>query len=331
MKLGSLSLENNLILAPLQNVTTAPFRIFFRTFYKIGLVCVPMIYTKRIVSNPKSIEYELFNIEKERPISVQLIGNDNEALIKSIDFLESYKFDVLDINAGCPSKRAIKAKEGGYLLKDLKRLEELLKISVNYSSRPVSLKTRLGFNSTKNLKELAQIINNSGIDFTIIHARCVKYRYNENFLDLDSLKKLSQLIEIPIIGNGDIITPLLAKRFLNYTNVNALMIGRGAIGNPLIFHQVDEYLEKGKNIISEFSIRMMKNYIEIYENEIDNYLKEIQLPFPHEEYKFLELKRNSIWLTKNIRDSADIRRGLSKTKNLKQLKIVLDKIFKGYP
>jgi len=122
MKLGSLSLENNLILAPLLEVTTAPYRRFCRKLNKVGLVCIPMLYSKRIETSPHTIEHLLHKIEEERPISIQLVGSDIQAIKKSLDFLENYNFDVLDINAGCPSKRAIRAQEGGYLLNDLNKL-----------------------------------------------------------------------------------------------------------------------------------------------------------------------------------------------------------------
>ena len=116
MKLGTLNLQNRYILAPMLNVTTAPYRRFCRKFQSIGLVSVPMLYTKRIEKDPKSVEKDLYKIEQERPISVQLIGSDPNALKNTIDHLNSYKFDILDLNAGCPSKRAIKAQEGGYLI-----------------------------------------------------------------------------------------------------------------------------------------------------------------------------------------------------------------------
>ena len=128
MKLGRLSLDNNLILAPLQEVTTGPFRRFCRKLNNIGLVSVPMLYTKRIATKPKSVKFSLYRIEEETPVSVQLIGSDPDALKVSLDYLESYQYNVLDINAGCPSRRAIKAMEGGYLLKDLERLKKLVKM-----------------------------------------------------------------------------------------------------------------------------------------------------------------------------------------------------------
>ncbi|MHA1535175.1 MAG: tRNA dihydrouridine synthase, partial [Promethearchaeota archaeon] len=225
MKLGTLFLENNLILAPMLQVSTAPFRRFCRKFGNIGLVCVPMLYTKRIETHSRTVLRYLHKIEEERPVSVQLIGSDLDALKSSIDFLESYQFDVLDINAGCPSRRAIKAHEGGYLLKNLDVLETLLKVAVKYSSRPVSLKMRTGFNNTKNIEAIADIVNRSGIDFLTIHGRTVKGRYLDSTLDLNTKKKIKSLVRIPVVGNGNIDGGLTAEKFLEFTKVDALMIG----------------------------------------------------------------------------------------------------------
>jgi len=326
MNLGSSKLENNLILAPMQNVTTGPYRRFCRRFHKIGLVCVPMLYTKGIASSPKSIEHELVKIEKENPISVQLLGSDPDALKKSIEYLESYKFDVLDINAGCPSKRAIKAKQGGYLLDDFKKLKVLLEIAVKFSSRPVSLKTRTGFKKNFDLVTFKDIINDSGIEFLTVHARTVKNRSNDSAIDLNFIKKLKESISIPLVGNGDINNPKLAKYFIDYTNVDAIMIGRGTLGNPEIFYQIHEYLTKGRGIPFINNKILMRERVELYESLLDDFLDGTTLKYPLEEYKFIELKRNSIWLTKNIENSTELRRKISDTRNLKQLKVVLENI-----
>lgn len=326
MKLGPISLKNNLVLAPLLNVSTAPYRRFCRLFFDIGLVCVPMLYTKRLMNSPKSLEQELVKIEQERPISIQLIGSDIMALRKAIEYLESYKFDVIDINAGCPSRRAIQAKEGGYLLKDLPKLEKILQIALKYSSRPVSLKTRLGFHNSDKIGDIAKIVNNSNISFLTIHARTVKSRFGNNTLNLDALKRIKELIGVPLIGNGDIINPEIAKNVLKYTKVDALMIGRGSIGNPKLFHQIDEYLTKEIKTFTQNNIDSLKNYVKIYEQVLDDYIEETKLNYPNENYKFIELKRNAIWLTKNIKDSTFLRRELSNAKNLNQLRISLQNL-----
>jgi len=327
LKLGTLDLVNKYVLAPMQNVTTAPFRRFLRRFQEIGLVSVPMLYTKRIASNPNSIAHELSKIEDEKPISVQIIGRDLDALKKSIDYLESFKFDVLDINAGCPSRRAINAKEGGYLMKDLKRLEEILRIAVKNSSKPVSLKIRTGFDKPMDFGELYKILNNSGITFLTVHARTVKSKFLGGSIDIKTLRKIKDLLTIPIVGNGDIRSVLGAKNFLERTNVDALMIGRATMGNPKIFQQINEYLLNKKIVPSLNNLDLIEYYINIYEEIIDDYITNLSLPNGNEKFKFNELRRNSIWLTNNIKNSTKIRTQLSKTKNLKQLKSKLKEIF----
>ncbi len=328
MKLGPLILENNLILAPLQRVTTAPYRQFCRKFGKIGLVSVPMLYTKRIQNNPRTVLSDLYKIEKERPISVQLIGSDPIALRDSIDFLESYQFDVLDINAGCPSKRAIKAKEGGYLLNDLKKLSSLIKIATKYSSHLVSLKVRTGFNNSDDVDKLAKIINKSSINFITIHGRTVKDGFDDDALNLKTVKRLKDLLKIPVVGNGNINSPQSAKRFLDFTKVDAIMIGRETMGNPEIFHQINTYLKEGVELVFNNNLIKMKKHIDLYDHCINSYLDEItEFPYPIERYKFMELKRNSIWLTKNIQTSTDIRIKISKAKTLDELLDIFEQIF----
>jgi len=326
MKLGTLALKNNLILAPLENITTSPYRRFCREFFKIGLVCVPMIHSKRLMESPKSIGHELAKLKEERPISVQLITGDSDSLKHAVNFLESYEFDVLDINAGCPSKRAIRLMKGGYLLKDVEKLRKLVSAALKFSSKPVSLKCRIGFDDLDQLEALVDIANNSGIEFITIHARLVKKKYDVKALDLETLKLLKERIDIPVIGNGDIDNPNFAKHFIDYTNVDALMIGRGSIGNPGIFHQIHHFLTEKKIIPFLNNLVIFKQNLEVYERIIEEFLEGVTLKYVPEEFKFIELKKNAIWLTRGMLNSTDIRRKLSKPKNLDDLRIVLEEI-----
>lgn len=329
MKLGPLKLTNRYVLAPMQNVTTAPYRRFCRTFHDIGLVSVPMIYTKNIMKTPRSVEPHLYKIEQERPISIQLIGSDTESLKNSIDFLESYEYDILDINAGCPSRRAINGKEGGYLMKDFEQLKALVQTAVKYSSKPVSLKVRTGFERPMIVEDFTKIVNNSGLSFIIIHARIVKNNYDKGSLDLETVKEVKKNVEIPVVGNGDITDFHTAKQFINYTKVDALMIGRESMGNPEIFRQIHTYLKNGKKKIVQNTLSLLENRVKRYERIIENYLKDLSHPYGNETYKFAELKRNAIWLTKGIENSTDFRIRLSKTKNLLELHTILSKIYKN--
>ncbi|MBD3254864.1 MAG: hypothetical protein GF383_07210 [Candidatus Lokiarchaeota archaeon] len=326
VKLGALTLENNLILGPLLNVTTGPYRRFCRSFFNIGLVCVPMLYTKRIVTEPNILEIELAKIEEERPISVQLIGSNPKDLVKSIDLLESYKFDVLDLNAGCPSKRAIKAKEGGFLLKNLSRLKIMLEKAVKHSSKPVSLKTRLGYDNLTNLNALADIINTSGIDFVTMHARLITDRFGESTLNLHALKKLKKKVTIPVVGNGDISNSQTALDYIENTKVNGLMIGRGSMGNPEIFAQIYNYLQKEMEETFHNTKKLMKKRITLYEKILKIYVEDLNLKYDKEEFIFIELKRNAIWLTKDIKNATIYRTIISNAKSLCDLKIRLSEL-----
>jgi len=330
MKLGRLSINNNLLLAPMQEVTTAPYRRFCRKFQKIGLVCVPMIYIKKIERNPNSFITDLHKIEEERPISIQLVGSDPEALKKTIIFLESYKFDVLDINAGCPSKRAIRAEEGAFLLEDLDKLANLINIALKFSSRPVSLKIRIGVKDIIDLNKLIRVVNNSALEFLIVHGRTVKNKFDKYQLDLETIKRIKERLHIPVIGNGDIDNPSKAKIFLDYTHVDALMIGRGSMGNPEIFNQINYFLKKERYIPFKNDIAKMQKNIQLYENCIDEFINnQITISHSIDDYKFNELKRNSIWLTKNIEDSSLLRKKISNAKNLRELKEILQKIYEN--
>lgn len=327
MKFGPLKLVNRYVLAPMQNVTTAPYRRFCRTFHDIGLVSVPMIYTKNIMKTPKSVEPYLYKIEKERPISIQLIGPDTESLKKSIDFLESYEYDILDINAGCPSRRAINGKQGGYLMKDFKQLDLLIQTAVKHSSRPISLKVRTGFGKPMIVEDFTKIVNNSGLSFITIHARTVKSNYDKDSLDLDTVKKVKQKCSIPVVGNGDINDFHSAKQFINYTEVDALMIGRESMGNPEIFNQIHSYLRSNTELIIKNDLSLLKTRVNKYEKVVENYLKDLSHPYGNQKFKFAELKRNSIWLTKGIENSTDFRIQLSRTKTLQELKLTLSMIY----
>ncbi|MFX0180968.1 MAG: tRNA dihydrouridine synthase [Candidatus Hodarchaeota archaeon] len=328
MKLGTLSIDNYLLLAPMQEVTTAPYRRFCRKFQKIGLVYVPMIYIKKIEKNPNSFITDLYKIEEERPISIQLIGSDPEALKKTIIILESYKFDMLDINAGCPSKRAIRAKEGAFLLEDLNKLAHLINIALKFSSRPVSLKVRIGVEEITDLNKLIRLVNNSALEFLIVHGRTVKDKFNKSQLDLETVKSIKERLHVPVIGNGDIDNPSKAKIFLDYTDVDALMIGRGSIGNPEIFNQINYFLKKDRYLPFKNDIHKMQKSIQLYEDCIDEFTNNgFTISHSIDDYKFKELKRNSIWLTKNIDDSTLLRKKISYTKNLRELKETLQQIY----
>ena len=172
---------------------------------------------------------------------------------------------------------------------------------------------------------MTNIINNSGIEFLTVHGRTVRDRFNDSTLNLGAIKKMKSLLRIPVVGNGNIFNPKMAREFLEFTNVDVLMIGRAAMGNPEIFNHIDKYLKEGVEHITENNIKKMKENIKLYEHCINEYLSDnFVIPYSFEKYKFMELKRNLIWLSKNIQGSTNLRIKISKTKNLDELDQIIN-------
>ncbi|MFO8017067.1 MAG: tRNA-dihydrouridine synthase family protein [Promethearchaeia archaeon] len=324
MRIETLELKNNLFLAPLQNVTTAPYRRFCRYYSEIGMVSVPMLYMLRVANSPNSVKPELIKIEEERPISIQLIGNKKQALIDSIDFLESYRYDMLDINAGCPSRRAITSKRGGYLTGNLKELKKIIKTAVKYSAKPVSVKIRIGLNEVVDVKKLSTILNDSGISLVIVHARTVQDRFSKEALNLSFVKHLTEKVNIPVIGNGDIWDGKNAKHFLNFTGVDGLMIGRASKGDPDVFNRIETYLKNEEKVPHKNSMRILREKVKTYERIIDEFLQDTDLISEKPDFKYHELFRNAIWLTKNLPDSTQLRREISQCRTITEIKQLLN-------
>ena len=326
MKIENLQLKNNLFLAPLQNITTGPYRRFCRHYSTIGMVYVPMIYMLRVVNSFESVKEELVKIEEEKPISIQLIGNNKETLIQSIDILESYQYDMLDINAGCPSRRAISSQRGGYLMGHLDELQTIINTAAKYSSKPVSLKIRTGLYNTTDINKLSTIINDSGISLLIVHARTVKERFEEGTLDLEFVRTIKDKVDIPVIGDGDIWDGKSAESFSKCTGVDGLMIGRATKGDPEVIKRIETYLKTGKKVTPNKNMESFKHYVHVYEKIIDNYLKDTHIIENKPDFKYSELFRNVIWLTKDLPHSSALRRRLSKCKTLSQIKQALENL-----
>lgn len=331
MKLREMKLPSNILLAPMYNVTTTPFRRFCRHFYNLGLVMIPMIHTDRLIKNLKSIEYKFLKIEQENPISVQLVGNNADSFKEAATILESYDFDMIDINAGCPSEKSDETQHGAFLLRDLHNLKKIIKSTLKYSSKEVSLKIRIGLEDPLKLKELKNAIGDLDLSFITVHGRTVKGRFDRSELNLEFIKNLKHEISIPIIANGDINSPEFAKHVLTYTNVDGIMIGRGCIGDPLIFERISNHLSKSEYSPFINSIGMMESNISLYEKILDHYLEEINLPMDKQEYKFRELRRNSIWLTKGIKSAVNLRNKLNQVKNMVQLRDFYKETFQSNP
>jgi tRNA-dihydrouridine synthase B len=293
-------LKNKLILAPMAEVTSLPFRLLCRKYH------ASMAYTEQISAlaitrnSPRSLEMASTN-KKDKPIGLQLFGRNPKILTKAAKKL--YKnFNVIDINMGCPSKKIVKEGYGAALLKEKDRIKQIIQTLVKEIPRPITVKMRSGFKKNEAL-EIAKIIQASGASAITIHARTQTQGYSGK-ADWSIIKQLKQHLKIPIIGNGDIIDGPSAKKMLAQTGCDYIMIGRAAKNNPFIFKQILHYLKTNKILKQTNKLKLFTEYKKLETN-------------------FKLLKMRALDFTKGLPNSNKLRNNLSNAKNLDQIKGLL--------
>ena len=241
LKIGNVELRNNILLAPMAGITDLPFRLICEK-HGAGLTCTEMISSKGLYYNDSKTKL-LLNVQgEERPVAAQIFGSDIEALKYASEYV-SKVVDIVDINMGCPAPKIVKNGDGSKLLKNLDLVFCIAKEVVKASKVPVTVKIRKGWNSKSVVAvEVAKLLEEAGVSAITIHGR-TREEYYLGKADWDIIKKVKESVKIPVIGNGDIKTKEDALRMFEQTNVDGLMIGRGAIGNPWIFEEVINYLQ----------------------------------------------------------------------------------------
>ena len=245
MKIGNVELKNNIFLAPMAGVTDLPFRILCKEM-GCGLVYSEMVSAKGILYGSKNTEKLLEVDESERPVAVQLFGNDPEILGAMAKKIEPYNIDIIDVNMGCPAPKIVKNGEGSAVTLNPERVGQIVHSLVTSQKKPVTIKFRKGFDDDHiNAVEIAKIAEANGASAVAVHGRTREQFYSGK-ADWDIIKEVKNAVSIPVIGNGDIVTPEDAKRMFDYTGCDAIMIGRGAQGNPWIFKRIIHYMETGE-------------------------------------------------------------------------------------
>ena len=245
MKIGSLELKNNVFLAPMAGVTDMPFRVICSEM-GCGLVYSEMVSAKGLMYGSKNTEKLLSVDKRERPIAVQLFGSSPEILGKMAKSLEDAAIDIIDVNMGCPAPKIVKNGEGSALMKTPALVGEIVRSVVESQKKPVTVKFRKGFDDGSiNAVEIAEIAEANGASAVAVHGR-TREQYYSGKADWDIIKEVKKSVSIPVIGNGDVFSPQDAENLFDYTGCDAVMIGRGAQGNPWIFRRITKYLETGE-------------------------------------------------------------------------------------
>lgn len=244
MQIGSLKLENNVFLAPMAGITDRPFRTLCHEMGS-GLVYSEMVSAKGIYYNNENTKQLLDIGEEEMPAALQLFGSEPEIMGAMGKKIEGINAGIIDINMGCPVPKVVKNGEGSALMKTPELAGRIIKALVEMQKKPVTIKIRKGFDDTCiNAVEMAQIAEENGASAVAVHGR-TREQYYSGKADWDIIKKVKKSVSIPVIGNGDIFKPQDAADMLEYTGCDAVMIARGAQGNPWIFKRTIAYLENG--------------------------------------------------------------------------------------
>ena len=317
-KIRDIEIPNQLVLAPMAGNTNEAFRILCKEM-GAGLVVAEMVSDKAIgFKNEKTLKMTKVN-SIEHPISMQIFGSDIESLVNGAKFLDNCSdCDILDINMGCPvNKVAKKSGAGASLLRDPNNVYEIVKSVVEAVKKPVTVKIRLGWdNDSINCVENAKMIEKAGASAITIHARTRSQFYSGN-ADWKYIKEVVDSVNIPIIGNGDVIDYKTCKRMLDETGCQAVAIGRGSLGNPFIFRECLKYLEDG-TIIDKPSNK------EIYDTIIKHY--NLLLDLKGEKIALLEMRNHISWYIKGKPGSAKIKDICNKETNFNEVL----KILKNY-
>ncbi len=318
LKIGKLKLDSNLILAPMAGITDLPYRMLCRKF-GAELAFVEMINCRSFSFKSRRTKQMLSTEAKDKPLGIQILGCEEQYILKSLEVLKNYKFDILDFNAACPAKKVVRRGEGSGLLREPKKFAKLLKLVVKESWLPVSVKIRLGWDKDSvNAREIALLAQDCGVNALFIHGRTKTQGYSGQ-VDYNIISEVRKALNIPLIASGDVFSGLLAKKMLDETGCAGLAIARGSLGNPWIFKEIKEYLESGKIVNRPAEKEIAKVMLEHLDACIDFY---------GERNGVVIFRKFYTWYTKGLRKVRRLRERSSRVKTKEEVVKIINEALK---
>lgn len=313
LKIGSVTLPNNLILAPMAGVTDLPFRLLCKE-QGAGLLCMEMVSAKAILYKNRNTESLLEIDPRENPVSLQLFGSDPEIISNIAHQIEDKPFDILDLNMGCPVPKIVNNGEGSALMKNPKLAGEIIRETVKAIDKPVTVKIRKGFDDEHiNAVEMAKIAEDAGAAAVAVHGRTREQFYSGR-ADWDIIRQVKEAVSIPVIGNGDLLTAEDVIAMEAQTGCDGFMIARGAQGNPWIFRQILHYFETGEHLT--------KPTLEEVTQMILRHAR-MMLEFKGEYIGIREIRKHAAWYTAGYPNSARLRVAINNVESFEALEELL--------
>lgn len=316
LQIGNVTLENNLILAPMAGVSDLPFRLLCRE-QGAGLVCMEMVSAKAILYKNRNTE-ELLTIDpKEQPVSLQLFGSDPDIVSEIAKQIEERPFDILDLNMGCPVPKVVNNGDGSALMKNPRLAGEIIEKTARAIKKPLTVKIRKGFDDAHvNAVELAHIAQESGAAAVAVHGR-TREQYYAGHADWDIIRRVKEAVSIPVIGNGDIRTPEDVAAMAEQTGCDGYMIARGAEGNPWIFRQILHYFETGEHL-------SRPDFSEVTEMLLRH--AKMQIDCKGDYTGIREIRKHAAWYTAGYRNSSKLRGRINEVENYEQLEALFREV-----
>ena len=316
LQIGNVTLENNLILAPMAGVSDLPFRLLCRE-QGAGLVCMEMVSAKAILYKNRNTE-ELLTIDpKEHPVSLQLFGSDPDIISEIAKQIEERPFDILDLNMGCPVPKVVNNGDGSALMKNPRLAGEIIEQTARAIKKPLTVKIRKGFDDAHvNAVELAHIAQESGAAAVAVHGR-TREQYYAGHADWDIIRQVKEAVSIPVIGNGDIRTPEDVAAMAEQTGCDGYMIARGAEGNPWIFRQILHYFETGEHL-------SRPDFSEVTEMLLRH--AKMQIDCKGDYTGIREIRKHAAWYTAGYRNSSKLRGRINEVENYEQLEALFREV-----
>ena len=298
LKIGDITMKNPVVLAPMSGVCNSAFRLTVKEF-GAGLVCAEMVSDKGIVNKNEKTLNMLYMDEREKPLSLQIFGGEKESLVQAAKFVEeNTNADIIDINMGCPVPKITKVDAGAKWLLDPNKIYEMVSAVVDAVDKPVTVKMRMGWDPDHIYAvQNAQAVERAGGKAVALHGRTRVQMY-EGKSNWDIIREVKQSVNIPVIGNGDVQTPQDAKRMLEETGCDGVMIGRAALGNPWMIYRTVKYLESGE-LMGEPSVREKMDVCILHLDRL--------IDLKNEHIAVKEMRKHAAWYLKGIRGHAQAR------------------------